>query len=202
MNQYFTGFISAVILTTSFFLFVGAKKRKIDNLTVQKITIVDNAGNQVGEIGSDRMDSYFWLKSLKSKKAGIELSSKRKGSSLVLRNFKGKEIVNVGIDRDNEGSFLLNDRNGVSSLRMSSLSQGGGGMTFFNLRGKETVFIGTNKINGGQVKTYNGLGSETIFLGTDQNDAGLLSVNNNIGSSRAVVGVDQSGKGVVNTLVK
>ena len=65
MNQYFTGFISAVILTTSFFLFVGAKKRKIDNLTVQKITIVDNAGNQVGEIGSDRMDSYFWLKSLK-----------------------------------------------------------------------------------------------------------------------------------------
>ena len=202
MNQYFTGFISAVILTTSFFLFVGAKKRKIDNLTVQKITIVDNAGNQVGEIGSDRMDSYFWLKSLKSKKAGIELSSKRKGSSLVLRNFKGKEIVNVGIDRDNEGSFLLNDRNGVSSLRMSSLSQGGGGMTFFNLREKETVFIGTNKINGGQIKTYNGLGSETIFLGTDQNDAGLLSVNNNIGSSRAVVGVDQSGKGVVNTLVK
>ena len=143
MNQYFTGFISAVILTTSFFLFVGAKKRKIDNLIVQKITIVDNAGNQVGEIGSDRMDSYFWLKSLKSKKAGIELSSKRKGSSLVLRSFKGKEIVNVGAYGDNGGSFLLNDRNGVSSLRMSSISLGGGGMTFFNLRGKETVFVGT-----------------------------------------------------------
>ena len=130
MNQYFTGFISAVILTTSFFLFVGAKKRKIDNLTVQKITIVDNAGNQVGEIGSDRMDSYFWLKSLKSKKAGIELSSKRKGSALVLRSLEGKEIVNVGVDGNSGGSFLLNDRNEVSSLRMSSLSQGGGGMTF------------------------------------------------------------------------
>ena len=68
MNQYLTGFISAVILTTSFFLFIGAKKRKIDNLIVQKITIVDNTGNQVGEIGSDKMDSYFWLKSLKVKK--------------------------------------------------------------------------------------------------------------------------------------
>ena len=122
MNQYLTGFISAVILTTSFFLFVGAKKRKIDNLTVQKITIVDNAGNQVGEIGSDRMDSYFWLKSLKSKKAGIELSSKRKGSALVLRSLKGKEMINVGVDGNSGGSFLLNDRNGVSSLRMSSLS--------------------------------------------------------------------------------
>ena len=80
-------------------------------------------------------------------------------------HLKGKEIINVGVDGDNGGSFHLNDRNGVSSLRMSSLSQGGGGMTFFNLRGKETVFVGTNKINGGQVKTYNGLGSETIFLG-------------------------------------
>ena len=78
MNQYLTGFISAVILTTSFFLFVGAKKRKIDNLTVQKITIVDNDGNQVGEIGSDRMDSYFWLKSLKVRKLVSNFHPKEK----------------------------------------------------------------------------------------------------------------------------
>ena len=59
------------------------------------------------------------LKQIKSncKKAGIEFSSKRKGSSLVLRSFKGKEIVNVGVDGDNGGSFLLNDRNGVGKKK-------------------------------------------------------------------------------------
>ena len=63
MKQYLIGFISATMLTTSFFLFVGAKKRSIDNLTVQKITIVDESGNQVGEIGNKQLSSYFWLKS-------------------------------------------------------------------------------------------------------------------------------------------
>ena len=77
MNQYMTGFISAVILTTSFFLFIGAKNRKVDNLTVQKITIVNSSGNQVGEIGSDKLESYFWLKSLKSKKPSLEFSSRK-----------------------------------------------------------------------------------------------------------------------------
>ena len=41
MKQYFTGFITAMVFTSSLFLFIGAKKRTIDNLTVQKITIVD-----------------------------------------------------------------------------------------------------------------------------------------------------------------
>ena len=202
MNQYLTGFISAVILTTSFFLFVGAKKRKIDNLTVQKITIVDKAGNQVGEIGSEKLESYFWLKSLHNNNAGIEFSSKRKSSALVLRSSKGKDIINIGVNGNNGGSIFLNGSNGVASLRLSSLSKSGGAMTFSNLRGQETVFIGTNKINGGQVKTFNGLGSETIFLGTDDNDSGLLTLNNNMGSLRAMVGVDKSGKGIVNSLTK
>ena len=68
MKQYFTGFITAAVFTSSLFLFIGAKKRTIDNLTVQKISIVDNWGNQVGEIGSKRNDSYLWLKSQKSRK--------------------------------------------------------------------------------------------------------------------------------------
>ena len=56
-------------------LFVGAKKRTIDNLTVQKITIVDESGNQVGEIGNKQLSSYFWLKSQRN-----------------IRNFFGKLI--------------------------------------------------------------------------------------------------------------
>ena len=73
MKQYFTGFITAMVFTSSIFLFIGAKKRTIDNLTVQKITIVDSVGDQVGEIGSNKNDSYLWLKSIRSKKPNINL---------------------------------------------------------------------------------------------------------------------------------
>ena len=72
MKQYFTGFITAMVFTSSLFLFIGAKKRTIDNLTVQKITIVDGSGAQVGEIGSTKNNSYLWLKSTRSKKPDIK----------------------------------------------------------------------------------------------------------------------------------
>ena len=66
MNQYLAGFVSAIVLTTSFFLFIGAKKRSIDNLTVQNITIVDGKGKVVGKIGNDnfKLTNYHRLELL------------------------------------------------------------------------------------------------------------------------------------------
>ena len=93
MNQYLAGFISAIVLTTSFFLFIGAKKRSIDNLTVQNITIVDERGKVVGKIGNKKSKSYLWLKSSKSKNADIEFSSKMNGGFLKLRNSLGQDVI-------------------------------------------------------------------------------------------------------------
>ena len=199
MNQYLTGFITAVILTTSVFLFIAAKKRTIDNLTVQKITIVDKSGNQVGEIGNKQLNSYFWLKSQNSNSIGFQISAGQKSSGLTVQNSKGKRILDLGVGKNNGGNIVVKGKNGTNSIKLASSDNGGGNLKCYNLREQETVFLGTNKINGGQVKTYNGLGSETVFIGTGQNDAGLLTVNNNFGLAKSIVGVDEVGRGKVET---
>ena len=199
MNQYLIGFISATMLTTSFFLFVGAKKRTIDNLTVQKITIVDESGNQVGEIGNKQLSSYFWLKSQRNNSIGFQISAGTKSSGLTVQNSRGKRILDLGVGKNNGGNILVNGKNGTNSIKLASSDGGGGNLKCYNLREQETVFLGTNKINGGQVKTYNGLGSETVFIGTGQNDAGLLTINNNLGFTRSIVGVDEVDRGKVET---
>ena len=114
------------------------------------------------------------------------------------RNSLGKDVVSMEVGKKNSGTIILGGRSGITSLKLESVPNEGGRMTCFNLRGSETVYMGTNKINGGQIKMYNGLGLETVFLGTDQNDAGLLSVNNNAGLFRAMVGVGRGDKGILN----
>ena len=200
MKQYFTGFFSAMVLTSSLFLFIGAKKRTIDNLTVQRITIVDSRGDQVGEIGSDRNNSYLWLKSTKSKKPNIRLVADSRQSEILVRGASGRDAINLGVNQNMGGNIRVNQKNGLRALVLDSDKMGNGKFLCFNHREKETLFVGTSSINSGQIKTFNALGAETVFLGTDNNDAGLVQVNNNIGKARAVLGVNKIGAGLVETV--
>ena len=202
MKQYFTGFITAVVFTSSVFLFIGAKKRTIENLTVQKITIVDKAGNQVGEIGQKKSNSYLWLKSRKNRKPAIFISAENNVGSISVRNSTGKDVVNIGSNKYSGGVINLNKKSGNKSISLESYGQGNGRLLCYNQRENETLFVGTNEINSGQIKAYNSLGSETVFLGTDINDAGLVGVNDNNGKLRAVVGVDDIGKGSIEIIKK
>mgnify|MGYP000216930100 CR=1 FL=1 len=202
MKQYFTGFITAVVFTSSVFLFIGAKKRTIENLTVQKITIVDKTGNQVGEIGQKKSESYIWLKSRKNRKPAVILSTENNNGSIAVRNSTGKDVVKIGSNKYSGGAINLNKKSGTRSISLESYGQGNGRLLCYNHREKETLFVGTNDINSGQIKTYNSLGAETVFLGTDINDAGLVSVNNNNGKLRAMVGVDDIGKGNMEIIKK
>ena len=202
MNQYFTGFFTAMVLTSSLFLFIGAKKRTIDNLTVQKITIVGNNGDQVGEIGSDRNNPYLWLKSIRSKKPNIDLVADSRQSQIIMRGASGRDAISLGINKNMGGNIRINQKNASRALVMQSDKMGNGQILCYNHREKETLFVGTNSINSGQIKTYNALGAETVFLGTDDNDAGLVNVNNNIGKVRAVLGVNEIGVGLIETVIK
>jgi len=202
MNQYFTGFITATVFTSSIFLFIGAKKKTIENLTVQKITIVDKIGNQIGEIGQKKNDSYMWLKSRKNRKPAIMISTDNNSGSIAVRNSTGKDVVNIGTNKYSGGEINLNKKNGSRSILLESFGQGNGRLLCYNHREKETLFVGTNDINSGQIKTYNSLGVETVFLGTDNNDAGLVSVNNNNGKLRVIVGIDDIGKGNMEIIKK
>ena len=202
MKQYFTGFFTAMVFTSSLFLFIGAKKRTIDNLTVQKITIIDSGDKQIGEIGSDKGSSYLWLKSNKSKKPNISLVADRSQSEILMRGSSGREAINLGINNNMGGNIRVNQKNGLRALVLESDKMGNGQFLCYNHREKETLFVGTNNINSGQIKTFNSLGVETVFLGTDDNDAGLVHVNNNSGKARAVLGVNETGVGLVETVKK
>ena len=202
MKQYFTGFITAMVFTSSLFLFIGAKKRTIDNLIVQKITIVDGSGDQVGEIGSNKNNSYLWLKSTRSKKPNINLVADKRQSEVLLRGASGQDAISLGINKNMGGNIRVNQKNGSRALVLESDKIGNGQFVCYNHREKETLFVGTNDINSGQIKTFNALGVETVFLGTDDNDAGLVGVNNNSGKMRAVLGVDEIGVGLVETVKK
>ena len=202
MKQYFTGFITAMVFTSSLFLFIGAKKRTIDNLIVQKITIVDGSGDQVGEIGSNKNNSYLWLKSTRSKKPNINLIADSRQSEIVVRGNSGQEVISLGANKNIGGSIRVNQKNGSRSLLLESDKMGNGQFLCYNHREKETLFVGTSDINSGHIKTFNALGVETVFVGTDDNDAGLVGVNNNSGKVRAVLGVDEIGVGLVETVNK
>ena len=202
MRQYFTGFITAVFFTSSVFLFIGAKKRTIDNLTVQRITIVDSDGDQVGEIGSNRNNSYLWLKSNRSKKPNIKLVADSRQSEILMRGASGRDAIRLGLSKNMGGIIRVNQKNGARSLVLESDKRGNGQFLCYNHREEETLFVGTNNINSGQIKTYNSMGAETVFLGTDENDAGLVHVNNNSGKARAVLGVNEIGVGLVETVSK
>ena len=202
MKQYFTGFITAAVFTSSLFLFIGAKKRTIDNLTVQKISIVDNLGNQVGEIGSKKSDSYLWLKSQNSRKPVIALFTENNNGAIMISNSSGKAVINIGTNKNKGGRISLHKKNGSKVLELESDKRGNGRLICYNHRQKETLFAGTSEINSGQIKAYNALGVETVFLGTDNNDAGLVGVNNNSGTLRAFIGINEIGNGLLETAEK
>ena len=46
MKQYFTGFFTAVCLTASVFLFLGAQKQQFDDIIAKTISLVHEDGTQ------------------------------------------------------------------------------------------------------------------------------------------------------------
>ena len=89
MKQYCIGFITASCLTASIFLFMGAKKRTIDNLIVQRVTFVDKNGNKVGELGNANNRVFFWLSPPKYNGHMISLTCQKQGGALQIANGEG-----------------------------------------------------------------------------------------------------------------
>ena len=190
MKQYCIGFISAFCLTASVFLLMGAAKKKttFDNLIVKMITVVDEKGNKVGEIGNNNNRVFLWLSPSKSKGRMISLTSQNGDGSLKISNRNGKEVVNLGVAKNNSGILNLSNANGVKTVKIGSNNSGNGRLVSYNHRGGETTYIGTNDVNGGHLKTYNTFGYETVFLGTGNNDAGFLTTRDGSGKKTAYLG--------------
>ena len=52
MKQYFTGFFTAVCLTASAFLFMGAQNKNLGDVTVKSLTVEDDEGRAMVDISS------------------------------------------------------------------------------------------------------------------------------------------------------
>ena len=66
MKQYFTGFFTALCITSSVFFFLGAKSKKNDNLIVESITIINPTDNKKFFINGDSISLYDKIKTLKA----------------------------------------------------------------------------------------------------------------------------------------
>tara|TARA_B100001765_G_C19226655_1_gene216275 strand:+ start:171 stop:467 length:297 start_codon:yes stop_codon:yes gene_type:complete len=53
MKQYFTGFITAVCLTASSFMFIGAESKNMGDIEVNSIKVVDNNGRITVNLGTN-----------------------------------------------------------------------------------------------------------------------------------------------------
>ena len=202
MKQYCIGFITASCLTASIFLFMGAKKKTFDDLTVKMITIVDDKGKKVGEIGNKNNRVFLWLSPSQYKGRMISLTSQKQGGTLKIANGNGKEVISMRAGKNDSGILNISNSNGVNIVNIGSNNDGNGHLVAYNHRGIETTYLGTNDINGGHLKTFNTFGYETVFLGTGDDDTGFITTRDGIGRKTAYLGKGSTGGGYKETINK
>ncbi len=91
MKQYFTGFFTALCITSSVFFFLGAKSKKNDNLIVESITIINPTDNKKIFINGDSISLYDKNKNLK----GI-LGANNKSGYVYLFNHNNYKVFRAG----------------------------------------------------------------------------------------------------------
>ena len=122
MKQYFTGFFTAVCLTTSIFLFMGSQDRNLGDIAVNSITVYDNDGKKSAFLGND---------------------SSLAGDPAHLSFYRDNEIrASIGEAGDENNSVIM------SNWKGGSIMISGGRLLALNKNGDLTVNIGTNPDDG------------------------------------------------------
>ena len=133
MKQYFTGFFTAVCLTASAFLFMGAQNKNLGDITVDSITLTDENyrctispdGINIGK----RDGSFYGLMAT--------MSCSDTGGMLGLFNSNDKVIVNLGSSDDGNGFFTTHHKDGTVVTILGSKDDGDGSLLINNANGKQ-----------------------------------------------------------------
>ena len=128
MKQYFTGFFTAVCLTASAFLFMGAQNKNLGDVTVKSLRVKDDEGRTM-----------------------VLLSSFKLGGAIDIWN-KDNEIVASLTNSDNSGGIVKTYN--ADDKMTSYLGTGKGGIGFletFNGAGVRTGYFGTNNEKDGMI---------------------------------------------------
>ena len=138
MKQYFTGFFTALCLTTSFFLFLGAR---IDQNEFNKPIMIK------GIKGYTYLDGDgIYFTSQKSNNVKVFFGIDGQDNGLIrLNNSSNKEMAFLGV-KNNDGIFQMNNANGFKNCLISS-EDNYGIISLFDRDGKLGFFQSGQKIN-------------------------------------------------------
>ena len=136
MNQYFTGFFTAVCLTASVFIFMGSQNKNLGDIEANSIkikgvygetTILDGTiitynadGKQTSYLGTGDGGGGFLTTNNADGKQTAYLGTGESGSGfLATHNTLGVMTGYFGTNQDNDGIVTLSDRYGDKGWRQS-----------------------------------------------------------------------------------
>ena len=176
MKQYFTGFFTAVCLTTSVFLFIGAD----DNVFKENIIFKsDNGYTVINEHGVNHTNldgNVVW-----------SLGSNEKGGIFYLADQSGEVKVGANIDAYGAGAFNAFSPSGNIAAMMYGSDTGGQLSIYTN---KKTEFQGRISLSvtnndDGEITLWNNKNNITAIIGALHNDKhkgdGFINLNDRYG---------------------
>jgi len=144
MKQYTTGFITAVCLTASVFMFVGAQNKKLGDIIADSITLVGENGYTVITDGL-----------------------------LATYNADRKKTVYLGTGEGGEGFIETSNADGKKTVYLGTGEGDNGHLETYNADGKGTAYLGTGKSGNGFLVTSNNHGVNNGYFGTGKDNDGI-----------------------------
>ena len=164
MKQYFTGFFTAVCLTTSVFLFVGANDVELKESMIFK--------NENGNLIIDGNGIKLWNASGSNILASF--GQNENGGMLYLSDQDGKIKIGAKVDggANGGGSFSAFSPNGVLTANMAGTDNGG---NLIMASSKKSDFdirtaISVTERGDGDIQLWNNKGNTTTIIGALHNE--------------------------------
>ena len=156
MKQYFTGFFTAVCLTASAFLFMGAQNKNLGDVTVKSLRVEDDEGNPM-----------------------VIIDSFEKGGGITVWNKNISIVADISVS-DNSGGIIKTynaDGKDMCYLGPGKSGNGSGGLIISNVNGKESSYFGE------YLETYNDAGVKTGYFGTSKDRDGIAVLMDRYGDA-------------------
>lgn len=167
MKQYFTGFFTAVCLTTSFFLFLGSQDKNEGTKFFDSIILNGPKGRTLIEGGSISMFDN------KTEECVALLGSRiETGGNFFIANANGSTRASISTDEDGTHIDLYNKKENL----VATLGPGGvnssGLLKIYNEHEKSVVLLGTahyDKVKGDGIIMLNDRYGDTGWVKTGKN---------------------------------
>tara|TARA_Y100000590_G_C15693227_1_gene1004212 strand:- start:537 stop:1154 length:618 start_codon:yes stop_codon:yes gene_type:complete len=165
MKQYLIGFITAVCLTASTFLFIGAQRTTLGDIVVNSIVVRDNGrGGYIATYNEQGKETSY----LGTGKNGVGF--------LRTSDAYGNQATYLGSGEEGNGFLSTFKAGSFESAFFGTGEDGVGKLRTFNSNGRQTVYLGTSSGGSGFLETANVVGIRTGYFGTDSDRDGIAGL--------------------------